>query len=425
MQKILTGNLLMIFCGIFYLLWWIIRFKPGTDAGRGVTGVLLFLAFAAGLSGIIVMNLGFREIPREYGFTDSSLILWGSVALYAVLFLLSLFLFRRRVTTELFLITGWMMLEFTVLNDAAGTEVLSGKLSVVLALSVGITGTASFVCYMLYYGLEEKKGYVDGMIPLVLSLAVMAAVTAAIFLNRNAFHRVIDTAYDSESNKDIAGDTAGVPGAAVLKASGLSADNPVDDFFNHLSLKTEGFSYTEPEFTGRDLLVSVRNGERYLAWREELKSARKFLGNKSKEDVTESDADAEKILLEIERKTASEAGWSKEETEKAAEKAGEENSYACYWPSDVPYSGKREMPSKEDQAAASAWKPAVIPGYRMEGTAVLSDSADILLETEYLREKTMALYEEASASDAEMFSDFDSGKYTADMKKCGAFPENE
>jgi adenylate cyclase len=38
---------------------------------------------------------------------------------------------------------------------------------------VVVSAVLSFVCYMLYYNLETMPGYIDGMIPLGLTAAVM------------------------------------------------------------------------------------------------------------------------------------------------------------------------------------------------------------------------------------------------------------
>lgn len=38
----------------------------------------------------------------------------------------------------------------------------------------------SLICYVLYYGLDSRAGYVDGMIPLILAAAYMMVLAAFI-----------------------------------------------------------------------------------------------------------------------------------------------------------------------------------------------------------------------------------------------------
>ena len=82
MKRIIIGQIMIIICCLFYLVWWCRGYRPGVVVSRtgGVNGVLL---------------------------------------------LITRFAFRRGVTTELFLIVGWIMLEMTVINRLHAAEILT------------------------------------------------------------------------------------------------------------------------------------------------------------------------------------------------------------------------------------------------------------------------------------------------------------
>ena len=183
LKKLFLGNLVMVVCGAFYLAWWIVAFRPkGASGGRGTgwTGLLLFGAIAAGIVSIVFMARGISTAPPHTAaiFPGRS-ILWGGIAVYFILLAVTCFLLKRQVTTELFLIVGWAMLELSAINAMYGTGRFGMKTSVLLIVVIGVAVLVSMVCYLLYYKLEAAAGYVAGMIPLIADAAAMACVAAA------------------------------------------------------------------------------------------------------------------------------------------------------------------------------------------------------------------------------------------------------
>ena len=55
MKRILIGQILLIICCIFYLVWWYRGYRPGVVVSRtgGVNGVLLLATAAFGVAGLI------------------------------------------------------------------------------------------------------------------------------------------------------------------------------------------------------------------------------------------------------------------------------------------------------------------------------------------------------------------------------------
>ncbi len=178
-KHLFWGNLLLIVCCAFYLAWWVLAFRP-TGAVRGMkTGWLLIPASGAGLAAVILAVKGIRSSSAGALF-PGGLLLWGGVAAYLILLLVTGLLLKRQVTTELFLIVGWTVLALSEIDALYGAGRVPRGPAVALAAAAGAAALVSLVCYVLYYRLDARAGYVDGMVPLFAVALVMAGLSAAI-----------------------------------------------------------------------------------------------------------------------------------------------------------------------------------------------------------------------------------------------------
>ena len=177
--RLLWGNSLLVICCIFYLAWWRLAFRPRNPYKGLGTKILLLLAVAAGIAAVAFMAQGISSAPHAASLFPAHSILWGGIAAYLILLAVSYFVFRRQVTTELFLIVGWAMLEFSVLDVLFSSGRFGLKASILLIIIIGIVVLISLVCYLLYYRLKPEAGYVGGMIPLIAAAVAAAAVAAA------------------------------------------------------------------------------------------------------------------------------------------------------------------------------------------------------------------------------------------------------
>ena len=182
MSKILIGNWLMVLCSICYLAWWLIVFKPPAPKGNFVGTIFLILAFVAGIGGLF-FTIKEMAAPTEEIQTkgvSGMLIMACGIVLYMALFAMTKVMFHRQVTSELFIITGWVVLEAAICNYMYSLGTFSIREAVILAAVVLIAGIISLVCYVLYYNLPYIKGYIDGCIPLALVMIVMIVVNVKI-----------------------------------------------------------------------------------------------------------------------------------------------------------------------------------------------------------------------------------------------------
>ena len=180
MKRILIGQILLIICCLFYLVWWYRGYRPGVVVSRtgGVNGVLLFATAAFGVAGLICSLT--RVQTRAAYKISPMLIVIGGIALYFALLLITRFVFQRIVTTELFLIVGWIMLEMTVINRLYAAEILTGDRFLIMCMVIILAFAISIILYVAYYRMEEMRAFYAAMVPLITEAAAMAVLTVVV-----------------------------------------------------------------------------------------------------------------------------------------------------------------------------------------------------------------------------------------------------
>jgi len=173
------GNLLLIACCAFYLAWWLLAFRPERPVRGMRSGWLLLPATAAGLGAVVLIVRGVFAAPAGVSPFPAGSLLWGGAAAYFALLALTRLAFRRPVTTELFLIVGWAVLVLAETGALRGLGRLSRGTAAAFSAAAGLVAAADLVCYTLYYRLDARAGYFDGMVPLASAIPFMAALCAA------------------------------------------------------------------------------------------------------------------------------------------------------------------------------------------------------------------------------------------------------
>ena len=167
-KNILVGQALLVVCCVFYLIWWYRGFRPGVYVNRvgGVNGLLLAITAALGLAGLFFSLYAVEggEAPAK---THGLWILIGGIGAYILLFIITRFGFQRIVTSELFLIVGWTMLEISVIDRLHAAGALpAGRFWVMMGV-VACAFMISIVLYVAYYKMEEMKAFYAAMVPLI------------------------------------------------------------------------------------------------------------------------------------------------------------------------------------------------------------------------------------------------------------------
>jgi len=173
--EIFAGNMLLLFCSLFYLAWWVVTFRPNSSGGP--VGVFYIVAaFITGIVAIVLMSGGISSLSQSSESIPVRFILLGAVALLIVLVLITTMAFHRIVTSELIIILIWAALELSVITVLYGSGRFGSGSAVTLAVLVGIATVVSLICYVLYYRLDETASYWVGMVPLSAAGLVVAVI---------------------------------------------------------------------------------------------------------------------------------------------------------------------------------------------------------------------------------------------------------
>ena len=183
MRQILVGQALLVMCCIFYLIWWYRGFRPGVIVNRvgGVNGLLLLITAAFGLIGLwLSLKPGVTEGKWK---AEPIWIIGVGIAVYFVLLLITRFVFARIVTSELFLIVGWTMLEIAVINRLNAAGVLTDGRFLFMCFVIAAACLISMILYVAYYKMEEMSAFYAAMIPLITEGTVMAVLIGAVLIS--------------------------------------------------------------------------------------------------------------------------------------------------------------------------------------------------------------------------------------------------
>ena len=153
MEQIRLGQGLLIVCCVFYLIWWGVAFHPshGNSHTSGIDGILLLVTALFGLTGLAVNMLGIIKIPPKEGLISGMVIIIAGAVTYVVLLCGSGIILHRQVTSELFLIIGWAMLEVASINRSFAWEKVTTGQVVVFLVIVTVAAILSLYFYLQYY----------------------------------------------------------------------------------------------------------------------------------------------------------------------------------------------------------------------------------------------------------------------------------
>ena len=173
LREIFGGNLLLLLCCLCYCAWWIMSFRPGST-GSSAGLFYLAAAFITGTAAIILMSYGIDSLSHESITLSVKYILLGTALVFFFLLMLTAIVFRRPVTSELFIIHVWAALELSAVAVLYGTGRFgTARAGIMLAL-IGIATIIALICYALYYRLDATARLRVGVVPLATDAFVVA-----------------------------------------------------------------------------------------------------------------------------------------------------------------------------------------------------------------------------------------------------------
>ncbi len=158
------------------MIWWYRGFRPNVEANRlgGLNGCLLLITAVLGVAGILYSLMPTPEtIALKY---NQMYIIIGGIVAYVILMIVTRYAFGRIVTSELFLIVGWTMLELLLLNRLSGSGLLTGTALVLVYVSVILAFIISMILYVAYYRMEDNAAFYSAMVPLVTEAVSMGVL---------------------------------------------------------------------------------------------------------------------------------------------------------------------------------------------------------------------------------------------------------
>ena len=167
MGTLFKGILMLAACSGCYLVWWGVAFYPERHVPLWLSGILLVATAACGIMAVNWMAQGIFQAEKVRAGIPVGWILAGGVIGY--------------VTTELFLIIGWAVLNLITVDTLYASGLFSAGVSVAFVVLTLVVVVASLYCYMIYYELETWKGYIDGFLPLVMVGIVMLVLAGGMF----------------------------------------------------------------------------------------------------------------------------------------------------------------------------------------------------------------------------------------------------
>lgn len=169
-----SGNMSMFVTSLLYIAWWVLVFRPGAAASRFISAALLIPAFAAGIAAIVLFIMGVQIPAGGRPRIPAGIIFAAALLLYGILLAVSIYVFHRPVTSELFIMILWAAGELCALSALYAAGRFGMPEALVILLLVLAATAAGFVCYVQYYKLTGTASFVDGLIPLVTDASVIA-----------------------------------------------------------------------------------------------------------------------------------------------------------------------------------------------------------------------------------------------------------
>lgn len=175
-REIFVGNILLLLCSLFYLIWWIVSYRPNSYGMSAAGGIYFSVTLITGVAAIASMSFGINALSVHSNVLPVKFIWIGAGLLFLAVLAITTQVYHRVVTSELILIHIWMALELSAVIVLYGTRRFGFGMAVTLAVLVGIATIVGLICYVLYYRLDETAGYWNGMIPLIADALVVIVV---------------------------------------------------------------------------------------------------------------------------------------------------------------------------------------------------------------------------------------------------------
>lgn len=187
LPAVLGGQILLVACSVFYLIWWTVVFAPDGRTPRPSGALFLAGAAFAGLGGLVLLVAGIVTLlgraPASTALTVGGVLVGGILA-GAALIALTAGPLQRPLTSELPLIVTWATVQLATCAALAGAGHLAAPAASGWIAIVVVATLIGLGCYLAYYRLDPVPSYWVGMVPLAVDGLAAAAFGVLVLAGR-------------------------------------------------------------------------------------------------------------------------------------------------------------------------------------------------------------------------------------------------
>jgi len=173
LMTLFFGESVLLACGIMYLLWWRVAFKPSGHTDTGKATFLLTLTAVLGVSALTLLVMGLAESAVSAHLPLGLLI---TAAVYGLLAYGTVSRYDRPLTSELLITTLFTGVQVMITLALGKMAHLSVAVATMMTLALLAVYAGMLVCYLRYFELEEEAAYKAGRLPLIMAVCVCAVM---------------------------------------------------------------------------------------------------------------------------------------------------------------------------------------------------------------------------------------------------------
>ena len=179
MKELVFGHISIVISGIFYSTGWILTYKISLS---GLPDILILLSLFTGLCAIILIVIGISKmqiIPKKKIKTWH--IVLSCIILFITAYVITISLYNRQPTSELFLIFVWLLLETCSIHALFYGMRISIIQTIISLFLMIISLIIGLVCYTIHYKLSSEASFINGLIPYFVFSSTTAIIAVFIF----------------------------------------------------------------------------------------------------------------------------------------------------------------------------------------------------------------------------------------------------
>ena len=183
--QLLLGHALMIITGIMYSIYWTMGYY--SNSSNTLAPIILFLFAASILIGFFGIFLFYvsSSILLKPNRSQNWPVIIGGIVLYALSLVIMDKVYERAFTTEIFFAFLWAISEMNAIYSVYKAGCIGKGLFYLITGGVLVNTAVNLVCYRIHLELDGFDRFINGLIPYLVNILVMAGILMILRVNRN------------------------------------------------------------------------------------------------------------------------------------------------------------------------------------------------------------------------------------------------